>query len=404
MLIGIVLLLLIFLSLFLQYVKRTDLSPIRIGILHSLSGTMAGSEKPLVDTLLMGVDEINASGGLLGRQVEAIVVDGRSDWGHFASEAERLIRDEKVAVIFGCWTSACRKAVKPVVEKYNHLLFYPVQYEGLEQSANIIYTGAAPNQQIILGVSWSLKEFGRRIYLLGSDYVFPRTANFIIRDIVKAKKATIVAERYIPLDSTDFNEIIAEIKELQPDVIFNTINGDSNQHFFAKKYQADLDEIPVISFSIGEAELASIAEARIKTHYAVWNYFQSIDNPVNYGFISKIKQRLGAQQVVGDPMEASYIGLRLWFQAVTLAESIDPALIHNAINEQTFNAPQGIVSIDSVNHHLRKFVRVGQARSDGQFDIVWQSEYAIRPVPFPTYRSRRQWQEIIEEIAKSGNN
>lgn len=394
---------------FTQYGKHSGTfdakaKPIRIGILHSLSGTMAESERPLVDILLMGVDEINAKGGLLGRQLEVLVVDGRSDWEYFAHEAERLIRDEKVDVLFGCWTSSCRKAIKPVVEKYNHLLFYPVQYEGLEQSDNIIYTGATPNQQIIPAVNWSLKNLGSRIYLLGSDYIFPRASNYIIRDIVKIKNAEIIAERYLPLGSVDFDEIIAEIKRLRPDVILNTINGDSNGHFFKKRHQAGLDGIPVVSFSIAEAELASIPEARTKTHFAAWNYFQSIDNPINRDFVARVRKKLGEKQAVGDPMEASYIGLNLWSQAVRHAESTDPVLVRKTINMQSLKAPEGIVSIDSSNHHLRKFVRIGQARHDGQFNIVWQSEYAIRPVPFPTYRSRSEWDDVVKQLSPEGTN
>lgn len=383
------------------FAKKT---PIRIGILHSLSGTMAESEKSLVDVLLMGIEEINAKGGLLGRQLEAIVVDGRSDWDYSAKQAERLIVEQKVDVIFGCWTSSCRKAIKPVIEKHQHLLFYPVQYEGLEESDNIIYTGATPNQQIIPGVNWALKKFGQRVYLLGSDYIYPRTANFIIRDIVNIKNAEVVAERYVSMGSDNFDEIVAEIEKLKPDVILSTINGDSNNAFFKKRHQAGIDNIPVVSFSIAEAGLANIPEARTKTHFAVWSYFQSIDNPVNHEFVTRIHERLGSTQVVSDPMEASYIGLNLWAQAVHLAESTDIALVLKTINEQVFNAPEGIVSIDSSNHHMRKIVRIGQARFDGQFDIIWQSKYAIRPVSFPTYRSRDEWVEVIKKISLKGND
>lgn len=377
---------------------------IRIGILHSLTGTMAESEKPLVDILLMGIDEINSAGGLLERQVEAVVVDGRSDWPHFSKEAERLISDGEVDVLFGCWTSACRKAVKPVVEKYNHLLFYPVQYEGLEQSSNIVYTGAAPNQQIVPGVNWALETFGQRIYLLGSDYIFPRAANFIINDIVNIKKAKTVAERYVILGSVEFDEIISEIKELKPDVIINTINGDSNAAFFRKRKEAGIEDVPVVSFSVAEAELAVIPDARTTSHYAVWNYFQSIKNPVNRAFIARIKNKLGSNQVVGDPMEASYIGLKLWAQAVRLAETTEVAQVLKAIDEKGLNAPEGIVSIDSRNHHLRKIVRVGKARADGQFDIIWQSKHAIRPVPYPSFRSRSDWDDIVKKISEIGAN
>lgn len=403
-LIGIVFSSLMLILLFTQYNKHTEKHPIRIGILHSLSGTMAGSERPLVDILLMTIDEINEKGGVLGRKLEAVVVDSRSDEIYAAREAERLIREEKVKAIFGCWTSACRKAVKNVIEKYNHILFYPVQYEGLEQSNNIIYTGSAPNQQIIPGTIWALKNLGSRIYLLGSDYVFPRTANFIIHDIANAKNAEIVSEQYLPLGSGDFDKIVSEIKQLRPDVILNTINGHGNHSFFLKKHQAGLDDIPVISFSISEEELAKIPNANIESHYAVWSYFQDIDNPVNHNFVNQVKQHLGAEQAIGDPMEASFIGLHLWVQAVQSAESTNPALIYKTIREQSINAPQGIVSIDGRNHHLRKYIRVGQARTNGHFKIIWETEHAVRPVPFPTYRSQSEWEKVVKQIAAEGEN
>ncbi|MCK4706189.1 MAG: urea ABC transporter substrate-binding protein [Gammaproteobacteria bacterium] len=403
-LIAFVFLLLISSLSFYQYSKYSIPTPIRIGILHSLSGTMARSEKPLVDVLLMGVDELNAKGGLLGRPIETIVVDSRSDWEYSAREAERLIVEEKVDVIFGCWTSSCRKAVKPIVEKYNHLLFYSVQYEGLEQSPNIVYTGATPNQQIIPGVMWSLDNLGKRIYLLGSDYVFPHTANFIIHDVVNIKNAEIIAERYLPLGSDDFDNVIAEIKNLRPDVILNTINGDSNQYFFSKKHQAGLDDIPVVSFSVAEPELSAIPEARIETHYAVWSYFQSIDNVVNNEFVRRVKQKLGAQRVIGEPMEMSYMALHFWAQTVRSAESVQPEQISKIIGEQSLNSPEGIISIDGSNHHLRKKVRIGRARPDGHFDIIWELDHAISPVPFPTYRSRNEWHKIVKNIASRGDH
>ncbi len=389
--------------LFTQYSRRSEIQPIRIGILHSLSGIMAENEKILIDTLLITMDGINEKGGLLGRKLEAVVTDSRSDPNHASQEAERLIREEKVEVIFGCWTSACRKAVKPVVEKYNHLLFYPIQYEGLEQSDNIVYTGAAPNQQIIPGTIWAIENLGHRIYLLGSDYIYPRTANFIIRDIANAKNAEIIAEQYLPLGSDDFDEIISQIIKLRPDVIINTVNGHSNHSFFLRKYQAGLDNIPVISFSIPEEELAKIPFANNKSHYAVWSYFQNMNNPINHKFVEQIQQRLGPEQAIGDPMEASHIGLLLWAQTVENAQSTTPGIVYKAISEQSLNAPQGIVSIDGNNHHLRKHVCIGQAQPNGQFDIIWRTDHAISPVPFPTYRSRPEWEEIIKKIAKEGN-
>lgn len=401
-----ILLFLILVSMILvyQYRQYTELKPIKIAILHSLTGTLAESEKPLVGVLQMAISDVNENGGLLGRKLKTIIVDARSNPQFSAIAAERLIRDEKVDVIFGCWTSSCRKAVKPVVEKYKHILFYPVQYEGLEQSPNIVYTGAAPNQQIIPGVNWLLKNIGSEIYLLGSDYIFPRTANLIIRDIVEIKKSRIVAERYVTLGSDDFDEVISEIKSVKPHVILNTLNGSSNAYFFAKKNQAGLDNIPVVSFSIGESELLSIPEARTKNHYTVWNYFQSVDNPVNKIFVKHVKKILGVKQVVGDPMESSYTGFQFWVQAVRKAESTKPALVLRTINALTLNAPEGIISVNSRNHHLSKYVRIGQARTDGQFDIIFESEHVIRPVPYPSYRSRKQWKKIIKEITNQEKN
>ncbi len=401
-LIGTTLIILMLVLLFIHYSTRDEIQSIRIGILHSLSGTMAKSERPLVDTLLMTIDEINEKGGLLDRQLEGIIVDTRSEDKYAAQEAERLILEEKVDVIFGCWTSTCRKAVKPIVEKYNHILFYPVQYEGLEQSKNIIYTGSAPNQQIIPGTIWALANLGRRIYLVGSDYIFPRTANFIIRDIVNAKGGEIVGEQYQPLGSNDFEDIMSQINTLQPEVILNTINGDSNHAFFQKKHEVGLDNIPIISFSISEDKLMEIPYANATSHYAIWSYFRNLDTPRNDEFINQIQNRLGKDQLIGDPMVASYIGLNLWVQAVQSAETTIPALVYKALSEQTMNAPQGIVSIDSKNHHLRKHVCIGQAQTNGKFNIIWATKNAIRPVPFPTYRTRSEWEKIVIQLSESG--
>ena len=371
-------------------------TPIKIGILHSLTGTMAFSEKPLVNAVMLGVDEINAAGGVLGREVQAIVVDGQSDDKVFAQEAERLIVEEKVSVIFGCWTSTCRKAVKPVVEKYAHLLFYPVQYEGLESSRNIVYTGAVPNQQIIPSIAWIFQNLGKRFYLIGSDYVYPRTANLIVKDIVKAQGGTILAERYIPLGTRDVQTVVTEIGKLQPDVVINTINGDSNIAFFKALNQ--LKDIPVFSFSLAEAEVNNIGREVMVGHYAAWNYFQSIQRPENQQFIQNYKARYGASKLIDDPMEASYIGVHLWARAISQARSTIPDRLINVLGKQSINAPEGIVSIDQSTLHLWKKTRIGRIQEDGQFEIVWSSPEPIRPVPFPTYRSESEWRNIIKTL------
>lgn len=374
--------------------------PIRIGVLHSLTGTMAISERPLVDAVQLAVTEINENGGVLGRPLEMVVADGQSNGAVFAREAERLITQEKVSVLFGCWTSFSRKAVKPVVEKYRHLLFYPVQYEGLEQSPNIIYTGSAPNQQIIPGTHWALENLGKRVYLLGSDYIFPRTANRIIRDIVRVAGGQVLAERYLPLGSGDMTASVEEIRRLKPDVILNTINGDSNFNFFQALQATDAKDTPILSFSVSEGELAQYAELSLNAHYAVWSYFQSIDSVANRRFVADYKRLFGAHRVTGDPIEAAYFGVHLWAQAAQDVGVVDPGRVNNAVLLQSFDAPSGIVSVDRATRHVWKRVRIGKTQSDGQFKELQASLYPLRPEPFPSYRSNAEWQQVADQISK----
>lgn len=370
--------------------------PIRIGVLHSLSGTMAASERPLVDAVRLAVEEINAAGGLLGRPLEMVIADGKSDARTFAVEAERLIATERVSVLFACWTSACRKAVKPVVERHRHLLFYPLQHEGLEESAHIYYTGSAPNQQIVPGTSWALDTLGRRVYLVGSDYVFPRTANLIVRDLVRASHGSVVAERYRPLGDADFSAIVAELRALRPDVVLNTINGDSNGHFFRALRTAGLADIPVVSFSVAEDGLAAIGPQNFHPkHYAVWNYFQSLPNTANQRFVDAFRKRHGGDRVTSDPVEAAYVGVRLWAQAVREVGSDAAEAVNLAMAAQSLAGPSGVVAVDPRTRHLWKHVRIGRARADGQFEQVWAGVDALRPAPFPDYRSRAEWKRLI---------
>jgi urea transport system substrate-binding protein len=374
--------------------------PIRIGVLHSLTGTMAVSERPLVDAVQMAVSEINARGGVLGRPLEIIVADGQSDAAVFAREAERLITQEKVSVLFGCWTSSSRKAVKPVVEKYRHLLFYPVQYEGLEQSPNIIYTGSAPNQQIIPGTHWALENLGKRVYLLGSDYIFPRTANRIIRDIVRVAGGQVLAERYIPLGSSDMAASVAEIQRLKPDVILNTINGDSNFNFFQALQTTDAKSIPILSFSVSEGELTNQPGLSLSAHYAAWSYFQSTATDNNRRFVADYKRLFGAGRVTDDPTEAAYFGTHLWAQAAQDVGAVEPERVNNAVLLQSFDAPSGIVSVDRATRHVWKRVRIGKTEPDGQFKELQASFSPLRPEPFPSYRSYAEWQQVADEIGK----
>ena len=379
---------------------------IKVGILHSLTGTMAISEKSVVDATLLAIEEINESGGLLGQRIEAVVVDTKSDLDTFASEAERLITQEKVQAIFGCWTSASRKMVKSVVERHNHLLFYPVQYEGLEQSPNIIYTGAAPNQQIIPAIKWAFDNLGTRFYLVGSDYVFPRTANAIIKDQVKALQGQVLGERYVPLGSLDVKTIVADIVNRQPDVILNSINGDTNTVFFEELRASGItpERIPTLSFSLAEDELRSLKTTAMAGDYAAWNYFQSIETTNNQSFVQNFQSRFGTDRVTDDPMEAAYFGVQLWAQAVRDAGTTDVKVVRRAMLDQSFAAPEGIVYIDPETQHTWKTVRVGRIRPNGQFTIVWASDHPIRPLPFPSYRSPLEWENFLNQLYRMWDN
>ncbi len=374
--------------------------PIKIGILHSLTGTMAISESSVRDATLLAIEELNAAGGVLGRRLEPVVADGRSDWPVFAREAERLIAQEKVAVVFGCWTSASRKTVKPVFERLDGLLFYPVQYEGLEQSPNIVYTGAAPNQQIIPAVKWSFDHLGKRFFLVGSDYVFPRTANAIIKAQVTALGGEIVGEEYLLLGDVSAEKIAQKIVQARPEVILNTINGDSNVAFFNALRQAGVspERIPTLSFSIAENELLHMDAHTITGDYAAWNYFQSVQSPENTRFVAAFRKRFGQARVTDDPMEAAYFGVYLWAHAVTAAGTTEVTAVRQALGHQSLAAPEGIVSIDSETRHTWKTVRVGKIRPDGQFEIVWSSETPTRPLPYPAFRSKPDWDAFLENL------
>lgn len=375
-------------------------NPIKIGILHSLSGTMATSESPVVDATLLAVEEINERGGILGREVIPIIKDGRSDWDTFAYESENLIVKEKADVVFGGWTSASRKAMKPVFEKYDHLLFYPVQYEGLEYSPNIIYTGAAPNQQILPAVEWAYEKLGTKFFLVGSDYVFPRSANEIIKIKIHKLGGTIVGEEYKLLGEQNFEDVIDKIVESKPDVILNTINGDSNIGFFKELRQRGItsNSIPTISFSIGENEIISLGVNDTVGDYASWNYFQSLETKDNVNFVKNFQKKYGLHRVVSDPMETAYIGVYLYAKAVESAGTDNLPAVRDALKGMTIHAPEGIVGIDPQNNHLFKTVRIGQILPNGQFKIISSSEKPIEPEPFPNYKTKEQWYSFLEDL------
>lgn len=375
-------------------------NPIKVGILHSLSGTISISESSVVDSTLLAIEEINDRGGILGREIIPIVSDGNSNWNTFALEAENLIVEEKVSVVFGGWTSASRKTMKPIFEEYDHLLFYPVQYEGLESSKNIIYTGASPNQQVLPTVKWAYKNLGTSFFLVGSDYIFPKSVNEIIKEEIKILDGIVVGEEYKILGEKNFKDVIDKIIESKPDVILNTINGDSNIGFFNELRQRGItsDLIPTISFSIAENEIKLLGAKNVEGDYAAWNYFQSLDTERNEHFVQKFQEKYGIHRVVNDPMEAGYIGVYLYARAVESAGTDNISAVRDALKGMTFHAPEGTVGIDPQNNHLSKVVRIGQILSDGQFKIVSSSEKPIKPEPYPTYKTKQQWNSFLDKL------
>jgi urea transport system substrate-binding protein len=382
---------------------KDDKGPIKVGILHSLSGTMAISETSLKDVALMAIEEINAKGGLLGRKLEPVVVDPASNWPLFAEKARELLTKDKVSVVFGCWTSVSRKSVLPVFEELNGLLFYPVQYEGEESSYNVFYTGAAPNQQAIPAVEYLMSKEGggaKRFVLLGTDYVYPRTTNKILRYFLQSKGVADadIMEKYTPFGHSDYQTIVADVKKFSAGkrtAVISTINGDSNVPFYKELGNQGIkaEEIPVVAFSVGEEELRGIDTKPLVGQLAAWNYFMSIDNPVNKAFIAKWmayvkKANLpgGDKRVTNDPMEATYTGINMWAQAVTQAGTTDVDAVRQAVGGQTFNTPSGFVEeMDAKNHHLHKPVYIGEVQADGQFQIVWKTAGPIRAMPWSPY-------------------
>lgn len=357
---------------------------VKVGVLHSLSGTMAISEVSLRDAELMAIEEINAKGGVLGKQIEPVVEDGASDWPTFAEKAKKLLQKDEVATVFGGWTSASRKAMLPVFEQNNGLLWYPVQYEGMESSPNIFYTGATTNQQIVPSVTWLLENKGKSFFLIGSDYVFPRTANKEIKAQLEAEGGTLAGEEYTPLGHTDYSTLISKIKEEKPEVIYNTLNGDSNVAFFKQLKDAGItaDDITVLSVSIAEEEIRGIGTDILTGHYAAWNYFQTTDTPENEKFVAAYKEAYGDDRVTGDPIEAAYNAVYLWAAAVEKAESFNVDAVKEAAGGIEFKAPGGTVTIDGDNQHTYKTVRVGEIQADGQFKEVWNSGEPVKPDPY----------------------
>src|SRR3954449_5536159 len=377
---------------------------IKVGILHSLSGTMAISETTLKDVMLMLIEEQNKKGGLLGQKLEAVVVDPASNWPLFAEKAKELLLKDKVAVTFGCWTSVSRKSVLPVFEENNGILFYPVQYEGEELSKNVFYTGAAPNQQAIPAVEYLMSKDGgsaKRFVLLGTDYVYPRTTNKILRYFLISKGVADadIMEEYTPFGHSDYQTIIGKIKKFAAEgkktAVVSTINGDSNVPFYKELGNQGLKatDVPVVAFSVGEEELRGVDTKPLVGHLAAWNYFMSVKNPANSAWIkewseyAKAKNLPGADKpLTNDPMEATYVGIHMWKQAVEKAKSIEVDKVRKTMSGQTFKAPCGFtLKMDETNHHLHKPVMIGEVTANGQFNVVWKTKGPVRAQPWSPF-------------------
>ncbi|WP_313676369.1 urea ABC transporter substrate-binding protein [Mycolicibacterium sp.] len=357
---------------------------IKVGSLNSLSGTMAISEVTVRDAIALAVEEINAGGGVLDKKIELIGEDGASEPTVFAEKAEKLIKNDCVAAVFGGWTSSSRKAMLPVFEINDALLYYPVQYEGLESSKNIFYTGATTNQQIVPALNY-LKEKGiTSLYLVGSDYVFPQTANRIIKAYADANGIEIKGEDYTPLGSTDFSTIVNKVRTAGADAVFNTLNGDSNVAFFREYKNAGLtaQKMPVVSVSIAEEEIGGIGVQNVEGQLTAWNYYQTNDSPANKAFVAAYKAKYGQNKPTSDPMEAAYASVHLWKNTVEKAKSFDVTAIQDNAGGVTYDAPEGLVTIDGANNHITKTARIGEIRPDGLIYTVWESPGPIEPDPY----------------------
>jgi urea transport system substrate-binding protein len=357
---------------------------VKLGILHSLTGTIALAEASIVDAEKLAIDEINAGGGVLGKKIEPVIEDGASDWPTFAEKTKKLLQRDKVAAIIGCYTSASRKAVLPALNQLKGLLYYPTYYEGQEMDKSVIYTSQEATQSVIAAIEWMAKEQGKKFFLVGSDYIYPRTCNKIAKPTIARVGGTVLGEEYAPLGHTEFSSIINKIKSAKPDWIYSTVVGGSNVAFYKQLKAAGLDgeKQKLLSTVVSENEIDGIGKENAVGYYACMGYFQSLKNPQNEKFVKAIKAKYGPDRVVGDPMECAYNAVYLWKMAAEKAKSFDVPKVIAASSGLAFDAPEGRIQIHATNHHVAKKVRVGRARADGQFDIVYESG-VIEPNPFP---------------------
>ncbi len=374
---------------------------IKVGILHSQTGYKAPNEKPIIEATLLAIDEVNAAGGVLGKKIVPIIADAKSSPDTFAAQAENLLNSEKVEVIFGCWTPTSRRTVEPVLAKYQGLLFYPGQAEGVDLSPHVISLGPTPNQQVIPGVQWGYENLGKKFYLIGSDYLYSHVAQEIMKEFIPSLPgAEIVGEAYIPLGTPTVKEYISKIIESKPDVILNTINGETSKIFFKELRRAGItpEHLPTISFSLTRIELNEMNPQLTLYDYAVWGYFQSIDNEKNNNFVRNFKKKYGEDRVLNSPMQDAYNGVHIWKLAVEKAKGTSLNSVREAIKNLAFNAPEGIIHIDSETQYAWKFTRVGKIRLNS-FSTLWESQKATRPEVYLTmFKTKTEWDEFVNSL------
>ncbi len=402
--------------IFLQIIKQKKSNSIKVGILHSRTGPMTFTEANVIDATILAISEINRRGGVLSRQLEPILADGKSDPLIFAKEAEKLIKEKNVEVIFGCWTSSSRKTVKDVVEKYNILLFYPVQWEGIETSNNIIYTDSTTNQQAIPAIKWSIDNLGKKIFLVGPDTIYTKLTNETIAEFAPGIGAKVVGNEYINLSHENFDKMVQKIVETKPDVVINSLSDEGNIKFFKEidlLTKKGLD-INVMSFSISETELQEMEIENVKGTYSCWSYFQSLDSKENREFVFKVKDKFGKSKVTSDTMQAAYCGVYLWANAVKKIYSTKTDLVKKTLPEIVFNAPDGILQIDGENNNAYRPIYVGKVNSQRQFDIIWKGNIPIKPVIYPNdffvskfrkkIKTKKDWQNFVNELYRGWGN
>lgn len=369
--------------------------PIVIGQLQALTGPMGTSGRALVAAVQLAVEEINSAGGLLGRRVELRIEDTRSDPAVAAAAAARLIDEHGAVALFGCWTSACRQAVRPVVEARRHLLFYPLAHEGMERSPNVIYTGPIPNQHVLPATDWAMSGFGRHVYLIGSDGPFPRRVNAMLREFIQLGGGRVMGERYLQLDSLDVGAAVADLQALRPDLVLSTVSGDSNGALFDALVAAGLADLPLLSFTAAEPEMRAYGGGRLGRHFTAWSYLQSLPGAANAAFLARLRASQGEAAQASDPAVSAYVAVRLWAAAVREVGSVQTDVVNANVVQQSVDAPHGYAAVDAQTRHLWRQLRIAHVKPDGQLGEVWQASRPVKPAVWPAFRSTAHWAAIV---------